>query len=54
VIRYDFEDTYDGLGDDLDEKDDDLNDDTFGASEPVGTELISAPIFIRDAKHCAE
>lgn len=36
VTRYDFEDTYDGLGDELDEKDDDLNDDTFGASEPVG------------------
>lgn len=36
---YDFEDTYDGLGDDLDEKDDDLNDDTFGASEPVGKDF---------------
>ena len=44
VIRYDFEDTYDGLGDDLDEKDDDLNDDTFGASEPVGMEFISTLI----------
>ncbi|KAF8414560.1 topoisomerase II-associated protein PAT1 [Terfezia claveryi] len=35
----DFEDTYDGLGDQLDEKDDDLNDDTFGASEPVGKDF---------------
>ncbi|EWC47951.1 hypothetical protein DRE_02833 [Drechslerella stenobrocha 248] len=29
---YDFEDTYDGLGDELDEGDDELNDETFGGS----------------------
>ncbi|KAF3908022.1 hypothetical protein ABW21_db0201298 [Orbilia brochopaga] len=29
---YDFEDTYDGLGDDLDERDDAFNDETFGGS----------------------
>ncbi|KAL9627042.1 MAG: hypothetical protein Q9164_007724, partial [Protoblastenia rupestris] len=29
----DFEDTYDGLGDQLDEADDDLNNDTFGGGE---------------------
>ena len=32
-LRIDFEDTYDGLGDQLDEADDDLNDDTFGAGD---------------------
>ena len=31
--RIDFEDTYDGLGDELDEKDDALNDETFGSVE---------------------
>lgn len=30
MIRIDFEDTYDGLGDNLDETDDVFNDDTFG------------------------
>ena len=30
LASIDFEDTYDGLGDQLDEADDDLNDDTFG------------------------
>lgn len=31
IIRsYDFEDTYDGLGDELDEGDDEFNDETFG------------------------
>lgn len=34
--RYDFEDTYDGLGEELDERDDAFNDDTFGAAELVG------------------
>jgi DNA topoisomerase 2-associated protein PAT1 len=33
--RIDFEDTYDGLGDQLDEANDDLNDDTFG-TEAIG------------------
>ena len=32
----DFEDTYDGLGDQLDETDDAFNDDTFGGDEPAG------------------
>jgi DNA topoisomerase 2-associated protein PAT1 len=31
----DFEDTYDGLGDQLDETDDAFNDDTFGGGEPA-------------------
>jgi DNA topoisomerase 2-associated protein PAT1 len=31
----DFEDTYDGLGDQLDETDDVFNDDTFGGDDPV-------------------
>ncbi|KAK2747546.1 hypothetical protein FQN57_002039 [Myotisia sp. PD_48] len=40
----DFEDTYDGLGDQLDETNDELNDDTFGASagdtdQPVGKDF---------------
>lgn len=30
AFRIDFEDTYDGLGDALDEKDDAFNDETFG------------------------
>jgi DNA topoisomerase 2-associated protein PAT1 len=33
----DFEDTYDGLGDQLDETDDAFNDDTFGGNEPVAS-----------------
>lgn len=33
VDTYDFEDTYDGLGDELDEANDDFNDDTFGNTE---------------------
>jgi DNA topoisomerase 2-associated protein PAT1 len=42
--RLDFEDTYDGLGDQLDETDDALNDDTFGggdttAAKPVGKDF---------------
>jgi DNA topoisomerase 2-associated protein PAT1 len=34
-LSLDFEDTYDGLGDQLDETDDVFNDDTFGGDEPV-------------------
>ena len=30
------EDSYDNLADDLDEKGDDLNDETFGSADPVG------------------
>lgn len=43
--RLDFEDTYDGLGDQLDETDDAFNDDTFGgggpsaAAKPVGKDF---------------
>ncbi|CZR63249.1 related to topoisomerase II-associated protein [Phialocephala subalpina] len=33
----DFEDTYDGLGDQLDETDDAFNDDTFGGGETIAT-----------------
>ncbi|KAG8899084.1 hypothetical protein FRB99_006948, partial [Tulasnella sp. 403] len=33
------EDSYDGLGDVLDERGDDLNDETFGAVEPVGKDF---------------
>ena len=36
------EDSYDGLGDALDERGDDLNDETFGASEPVGESMRPA------------
>jgi DNA topoisomerase 2-associated protein PAT1 len=36
VTRLDFEDTYDGLGDQLDETDDALNDDTFGGGHAGG------------------
>lgn len=46
VLRLDFEDTYDGLGDQLDETDDAFNDDTFGGGEastasrkPVGKDF---------------
>ncbi|KAL6719254.1 DNA topoisomerase 2-associated protein pat1 [Lecanora helva] len=38
----DFEDTYDGLGNELDEADDDFNDDTFGGEQtkqPVGKDF---------------
>ena len=35
--RIDFEDTYDGLGDQLDETNDDLNDATFGGSETTAS-----------------
>ena len=38
-LRIDFEDTYDGLGDQLQEEDDDFNDDTFGG----GTTTAKAP-----------
>jgi DNA topoisomerase 2-associated protein PAT1 len=44
-IRLDFEDTYDGLGDQLDETDDVFNDDTFGddtgpvTKKPVGKDF---------------
>jgi hypothetical protein len=31
--RIDFEDTYDGLGDELDDNDDAFNDETFGSVE---------------------
>ena len=41
--RIDFDDTYDGLGDQLEEADDDFNDDTFGGGEstkkPVGKDF---------------
>lgn len=37
VTRLNFEDTYDGLGDQLDEDDDVFNDDTFGGGEPAAT-----------------
>ncbi len=33
MLRIDFEDTYDGLGDQLQEEDDDFNEDTFGGGE---------------------
>lgn len=46
MFRLDFEDTYDGLGDQLDETDDAFNDDTFGGEEssskpqhPVGKDF---------------
>lgn len=45
ICRLDFEDTYDGLGDQLDETDDAFNDDTFGggsaaaAKKPVGKDF---------------
>jgi DNA topoisomerase 2-associated protein PAT1 len=45
AFRLDFEDTYDGLGDQLDETDDVYNDDTFGADagpvakKPVGKDF---------------
>jgi DNA topoisomerase 2-associated protein PAT1 len=35
TFSLDFEDTYDGLGDQLDETDDVFNDDTFGGGEPA-------------------
>ena len=46
-VRIDFDDTYDGLGDQLEEGNDDFNDDTFGgdrssvaaASRPVGKDF---------------
>ena len=37
--RIDFEDTYDGLGDALDETDDVFNDDTFGGTNTGKTLL---------------
>ena len=42
-FRIDFEDTYDGLGDQLDETNDDLNDATFGGMEPT-TSTFSKPV----------
>lgn len=44
LYRLDFEDTYDGLGDQLDETDDAFNDDTFGGTpaatrKPVGKDF---------------
>ena len=44
AFSIDFEDTYDGLGDQLDEDNDDFNDDTFGGSssgvqKPVGKDF---------------
>ena len=46
LLRIDFDDTYDGLGDQLEEANDDLNDATFGglessesASKPVGKDF---------------
>jgi DNA topoisomerase 2-associated protein PAT1 len=38
LIRLDFEDTYDGLGDQLDETGDDFNDDTFGGGSSAPTQ----------------
>lgn len=40
ILRLDFEDTYDGLGDQLDETDDAFNDDTFGGSESTAAKPI--------------
>jgi DNA topoisomerase 2-associated protein PAT1 len=37
------EENYDGLGDALNEGGDDLNDETFGGSGPVGTLYVRAP-----------
>jgi DNA topoisomerase 2-associated protein PAT1 len=37
ALRLDFEDTYDGLGDQLDETDDVFNEDTFGLDESAAT-----------------
>ncbi|KAJ8058010.1 hypothetical protein OCU04_013183 [Sclerotinia nivalis] len=39
---FDFEDTYDGLGDQLEETGDDFNDDTFGAG--AGDSIASKPV----------
>ena len=43
MLRIDFEDTYDGLGDQLDETDDVFNDDTFGGGtsgqKPIGKDF---------------
>lgn len=36
LVRIDFEDTYDGLGDQLDERQDEFNDDTFGGGPDTG------------------
>jgi len=38
--RIDFEDTYDGLGDTLDETDDVFNDDTFGGTDNTGKVIV--------------
>ena len=43
IFRIDFEDTYDGLGDQLDETNDDLNDATFGGMEPT-VSTMSKPV----------
>jgi len=43
LIRYDFEDTYDGLGDQLDETLDEYNDETFGTSAVDVGESPSSP-----------
>ena len=37
ALRIDFEDTYDGLGDQLEEANDDFNDDTFGGDQGQAT-----------------
>lgn len=39
-LRLDFEDTYDGLGDRLDETDDVFNDDTFGGDDPTAKKPV--------------
>ena len=43
IFRIDFDDTYDGLGDQLDETNDDLNDATFGGIEAT-TSTLSKPV----------
>ena len=43
INSIDFEDTYDGLGDQLEEANDDFNDDTFGSGSP-NTQDTSKPI----------
>jgi hypothetical protein len=44
ATRIDFEDTYDGLGDALDETDDVFNDDTFGGTT-TGTTATESLTF---------
>ena len=44
IRRLEFEDTYDGLGDQLDETDDTFNDETFGGIPTVGQGQSSKPV----------